>query len=204
MLTRLLIGLLVNACDLLSCRVRPKNYAHGSCFVVFYRGLQRVHLDYWGPFYQHGLTWIPAWIDNYIHYKMLDEVICPFPNFKGTTIDWSLGRISDFIPHCTGHVITYLCLDKNQSMLIKGAPGNGNMPYSHEIGSKKKTHKNYVNCRRKKTHSFYSVFVRIPNSSYLPMDMKITLWHCKMHVGQVMKVCLSCYLVLLSFDSKTR
>ena len=28
----------------------------------------------WGPFYQHGLTLIPAWISNYIHYKVWDEI----------------------------------------------------------------------------------------------------------------------------------
>ena len=35
----------------------------------------------WGPFYWHGLTLIPAWISNYIHYKVWDEIIYPFLNF---------------------------------------------------------------------------------------------------------------------------
>ena len=30
------------------------------------------------PFYQHGLTLIPAWISNYTHYNMLDEITYPF------------------------------------------------------------------------------------------------------------------------------
>ena len=50
----------------------------------------------------------PAWISNYIHYKVWDEISCPFPNFSGAVIEvWEW--ISDFIPHFTGHVITYLC-----------------------------------------------------------------------------------------------
>ena len=31
----------------------------------------------WDPLYQHGLTSIPAWISNYIHYKVGDEVTYP-------------------------------------------------------------------------------------------------------------------------------
>ena len=61
-----------------------------------------------GPFYQLGLTLIPAWICNYIHYKMWDENTYPFPNFNGTTVEvWEW--ISNFIAHFTGHVITYPC-----------------------------------------------------------------------------------------------
>ena len=33
-----------------------------------------------GPFYQHGLTLIPAWISDYIHYKVWVEITYPFPN----------------------------------------------------------------------------------------------------------------------------
>ena len=30
----------------------------------------------------HALTLIPAWISNYIHYKVWDEITYPFPNFN--------------------------------------------------------------------------------------------------------------------------
>ena len=53
------------------------------------------------PFYWHGLTVIPAWISNYTHYKVLDEITCPFPNFNGVTVEvweWT----SNSIPHFTG------------------------------------------------------------------------------------------------------
>ena len=43
---------------------------------------------------------------NYIHYKMWDEVTHPFPNFNVCTLkvwEW----ISNFIPHCTEHLIIY-------------------------------------------------------------------------------------------------
>ena len=38
-------------------------------------------------FYQHGLTLIPAWISNNIHYKVWDEITYPFLNFNGATIE---------------------------------------------------------------------------------------------------------------------
>ena len=51
-----------------------------------------------------------AWISNYIHYKVWDEIIYPFLNFNGATVDvWEW--ISNFIPHFTGYVITYPCWD---------------------------------------------------------------------------------------------
>ena len=40
-----------------------------------------------GHFYLHGLTLIPAWISNYIHYKVWDEITYPFLNFNGATVE---------------------------------------------------------------------------------------------------------------------
>ena len=63
---------------------------------------------FWVPHYWHGLTLILAWISNRIHYKGWNEITYPFPNFNGATVDvWEW--ISNFIPHFTGHVITYPC-----------------------------------------------------------------------------------------------
>ena len=42
--------------------------------------------DTMDPFYWYGLTWIPAWLINYIHYKVWDEITYPFPNFNGETL----------------------------------------------------------------------------------------------------------------------
>ena len=39
------------------------------------------------PFILHGLTFILAWITNYIHYKVLDEITYPFLNFNGCTVE---------------------------------------------------------------------------------------------------------------------
>ena len=36
---------------------------------------------------KHGLTKMPAWISNYIHYKVLDEITYPFPKFNGATVE---------------------------------------------------------------------------------------------------------------------
>ena len=40
-----------------------------------------------GPFYQHGLTLIPAWISNYMANKVWDEITYPFLNFNGATVE---------------------------------------------------------------------------------------------------------------------
>ena len=52
---------------------------------------------------------------NYIQYKVWYEITWPFPNFSGATFEhyeW----MSNFIPHFTGHVITYPCWDLSQTM----------------------------------------------------------------------------------------
>ena len=60
------------------------------------------------PLCYHGLTFIPALMINYIHYKVWGEITYSFPNFKGCTVEvWEW--ISNFKPHFTGHVITYPC-----------------------------------------------------------------------------------------------
>ena len=41
----------------------------------------------WVPFYKHGLTLVPAWISNYIHYKVWDEITYPFLNFNSATVE---------------------------------------------------------------------------------------------------------------------
>ena len=33
-------------------------------------------------FYQQGFTWIAAWMSNYIHNKVWDEITYPFPNLN--------------------------------------------------------------------------------------------------------------------------
>ena len=65
---------------------------------------------YSGPFYKHGLTLIPAWISNHIHYKVWDEITYPFLNFNGATVEvWEW--INNFIPYIIVDVITYPCRD---------------------------------------------------------------------------------------------
>ena len=65
----------------------------------------------WDLFYYHGLTWIPASINRHMPSKVWGEIIYPFLNFNGCTVDvkeW----ISNFIPHFTMDVITYPHWDK--------------------------------------------------------------------------------------------
>ena len=52
-----------------------------------YIPIDNEQLVFSGLFYQHGLTLIPSWISNYIHYKVWDEIIYPFLNFNGWTVE---------------------------------------------------------------------------------------------------------------------
>ena len=57
------------------------------------------------PFYQHELTSIPAWMSNYTHQEVWNEIIYLFPNFDGAFAEvWKW--VSNFFPHFTAHVIT--------------------------------------------------------------------------------------------------
>ena len=49
-----------------------------------------------------------AWKSDYIHYKVCDDIIYPFPNFNSAAIE-VLKRISKFIQYFTVHVINYPC-----------------------------------------------------------------------------------------------
>ena len=46
-------------------------------------GLKLNHVCKRGP----SLTLIPAWISNYIHYKLWGEITYPFLNFNGATVE---------------------------------------------------------------------------------------------------------------------
>ena len=49
-----------------------------------------------GPLLLTWFNFIPAWINDYTHYSMWDEITYPFLNLNGY-----------FIPHFSEHVITY-------------------------------------------------------------------------------------------------
>ena len=59
------------------------------------------------------LSWFninPGMENNYIHYKVWDEIAYPVPNFKVAYVEvWEW--IRHFITYFTGHVITYPCWD---------------------------------------------------------------------------------------------
>ena len=46
-----------------------------------------------GPFYQHSLTLIPAWVSNYVHYNVWDEIIYPFPTSMVKPLKFGNGYI---------------------------------------------------------------------------------------------------------------
>ena len=66
-------------------------------------------------------TWInfdPAWISNYIHYEMWNEITYPLPNFNGCTVEvWEL--VSSFNPDFTGHLTHYNGFDYLSMMRVK-------------------------------------------------------------------------------------
>ena len=62
------------------------------CIERLYEYISINETPYWtlyssGPFYQHGLTLIPASRSNYIHYNVWDEITYPFLNFNGATVE---------------------------------------------------------------------------------------------------------------------
>ena len=51
-----------------------------------------------GPFHKHGLTQIPAWVSEYIRYKVWNKITYPIPKFNGATVEvreW----INNFMPY---------------------------------------------------------------------------------------------------------
>ena len=65
-----------------------------------------------GSLYKYGMTLIPAWISDHMLGKICDEIIHPFPNSNGCTVEvWEW--ISNFIPQFMVDPITYACWDKS-------------------------------------------------------------------------------------------
>ena len=72
-------------------------------------------------FYEHGLTLIPAWINDHMPGNGWYGITYPFPNFNGCTIElWEW--ISNFIPHFVMGMITYPCWDLSSTIWLKGDP----------------------------------------------------------------------------------
>ena len=62
-----------------------QNERHGEDELNIPSSNRAYHLKY--DALTQGLTSIWAWISNYIHYKMWDEITFPFPNFYGLGMD---------------------------------------------------------------------------------------------------------------------
>ena len=45
------------------------------------------YIEAWGPFYEHGLILIPAWISNHVPCNVWDEITYPFLSFNGCTVE---------------------------------------------------------------------------------------------------------------------
>ena len=53
--------------------------------------LKLIHVSIRGPWKLLGLTLIPAWLVDYTHYNVWDEIAFPFAKFKLKFHSWSLG-----------------------------------------------------------------------------------------------------------------
>ena len=80
--------------------------------VLFY-----LNVSHWDPFYKHGLTLIPAWISNYIHFKCRVNLFI----YSQCSTVWKW--MNKFIPHFSGHVISHTCWDQSWTALVKRAAG---------------------------------------------------------------------------------
>ena len=58
-----------------------------ACDYLYMLGLKLKYVSKRATEALDELTWIPAWIYNYIHYKVQDEITYPFLNFNGTTVE---------------------------------------------------------------------------------------------------------------------
>ena len=64
------------------------NYCNNNYFVKWKEYIEAKETC--GPFYQHGVTLIPAWISDYMLRNVCDEIAYPSLNFNGFTV-WRLG-----------------------------------------------------------------------------------------------------------------
>ena len=61
-------------------------------------------------FFWHGSTLIPAWVSNYSHCKVCDEITYQLANFNEAAVEvWGWIHVRNFIIHFTGRVIAYSC-----------------------------------------------------------------------------------------------
>ena len=97
---------------------------HLRCLRFDNKLTRRQHIKYIsGALYQCGLTLILAWISNYIHHNVWDDIAYPFPNFnRGSVGVWKW--ISNFTQHFIRSVITYPYWDYSETLIVEGAPGN--------------------------------------------------------------------------------
>ena len=87
-LTKLLL-MLVHGWVINSTVIYCSNYSSSPWLTIKYTNKSAP-----GPFYWHGLTSIPAWISNYIHYKVWNEISYHFPDFIGGTIEVWNGEVT--------------------------------------------------------------------------------------------------------------
>ena len=50
----------------------------------------------WGPYHKHRSTLIPAWMSNYIHYEMWDEITNPFQTSTAALLRFSTPVLLQF------------------------------------------------------------------------------------------------------------
>ena len=62
-----------------------------------------VHPIHRDPFYQPGLTLIPAWMSDHMHNEVWNQITSPFPTTEFG--EW----LDNFVPHFKMDAVTYPC-----------------------------------------------------------------------------------------------
>ena len=80
--------------------------------------------DSCGPFYQHGLSLIQAWINNYIHCKVWDEIIYRFLIFNGANGSSSnVNVVNDrILVHTSAKLVPVCSIDNTKALVYGFAP----------------------------------------------------------------------------------
>ena len=124
-----------------------------------------------------GLTLIPEWLSNHIRIKVCDDVIHPFQNFNGCTVEvWEW--ISNFIPLSIMDVITYPCLNFSYTMLVKGVPALYCLIYGWQIW--------WISSCAQPNNKLSSWISMVLYSE--TVRIRYELWHCTYIVGLHMHV----------------
>ena len=140
----------------------------------------------------HRLTLIPAWICNYTHYKVRDEITYPFPYFNGAAIEvWEWISNSSHTLYWACDYLSKLrlksiCISKRGPRLIAQNPVSACCFVGIHLVSehyKKNTHESYEylgtfewqDCHKSQFAKFPDLFLPKPQNSLTVCEISYSL-----------------------------